>query len=128
MQRFWNIDFWNKKLKVKLATLTNIAIKRTLIHKYPAPYSDCIDMNTSFSSILYKIILEKFPNRTYRQADCFDFCLQKNIIETCDCYYLEFPSMFNVEPCLNTTQLICAASEYRHFLNIEVKKVFICFF
>ena len=107
-------------INVKSATMTNIAIKRTIINKAPQPYSDCIDIKTSYNSILYNHIINS--NKDYRQTDCFDLCLQKNIIESCKCYYLEYPKINNSAPCLNTSQLLCASHQYTIFIEANVKK------
>ena len=107
-------------INVKSGTLTNIGIKRTVIHKSPSPYSDCVDLKSSFDSDLYRHIVKS--KKVYRQTDCFDLCLQNNIIESCKCYYLEYPKINTSQPCLNTSQLLCASYHYTNFIEANVKK------
>ena len=49
-------------------------------------------------------------------------CLQMNIIENCECYYLNYPKLFDAQPCLNTTQLLCAFEQYIKFIDENIKK------
>jgi hypothetical protein len=106
-------------IEVMPGTMTNIGIKRTFTYKYPYPYSECIDLS-EFESELYNFF--KKTNKTYRQRDCFDLCLQKIVIEKCKCYYLDYPKLIDsAEPCIGLDQLICVADQYEHFLNHSFK-------
>ena len=89
------------------------------MNKVPSPYSECIDLK-SFSSILYNSIIDS--KRAYRQSDCFDLCYQKNVIENCGCYYLQFPKLFDPKPCLTIQELLCASDQYISFIDSNVKK------
>ena len=77
---------------VPLSKATNIAIKRTFVSKQASPYSDCVDID-SYNSEFVKFI--KDSARTYRQIDCFDLCLQKKIIQSCGCYEVRYPRLYN---------------------------------
>lgn len=106
-------------IEVMPGTMTNIAIKRTFTYKYPYPYSECIDLS-KFESELYNFFRKN--NKTYRQRDCYDLCLQKIVIEKCNCYYLDHPKLVeSAEPCIGLDQLICVAAQYEHFLNHSFK-------
>ena len=52
--------------------------------------------------------------------------IQRNIIETCDCFYTALPRHIlvpnNTEPCLNQTQIDCAQIEFDAFNPDEVKE------
>jgi hypothetical protein len=98
---------------IKLSEMTNIAIKRTFIQKEPDPYSDCIDLDT-YDSEYYRFIIEN-TNKAYKQEDCYNLCLQKNIIENCKCYSLYYPKLYESKPCLNITQRDCYIKEYLSF-------------
>jgi len=106
-------------INLRSATLTNIAIKRTIINKAPSPYSECIGLK-SFDSILYQSIMES--KRIYRQSDCFDLCFQKNVIESCGCYYLQYPKLLDSKPCLTTDELLCASNQRITFIETNLKK------
>ena len=72
-------------------TETNIAVIRTFSHNQPWPYSQCQDI----------------ANQTYRQENCLDLCLQKEIINACGCYFTKYLMEAQSEPCENVTQLDC---------------------
>ena len=73
---YWSYDFGNyyQFIDVKVGKETNIAIKRTYIYKYPAPYSKCDDLTLS-KSVLYTYITHTL-NQTFRQQDCLDLCFR----------------------------------------------------
>ena len=98
---------------------TDISIQRTFIQKEPYPYSDCIDLN-NFNSDYYKFLIGL--NRTYRQQDCFDLCLQKKIIDLCDCYDLSFPMVSNSTPCLSLEQFNCTRFAYVKFKSSKINE------
>jgi len=97
---------------IKLTEMTNIAIKRTFIQKQPYPYSECIDLD-NYDSEYYTFI--KSTNKSYIQEDCYSLCLQRNVIQNCNCYSLYFPKLYDSQPCLNQTQLECYIKEYFSF-------------
>ena len=103
-------------IQVYAGTNVNIGIKKTLTHKYPEPYSDCKDLS-SFSSYFYDILTQS--NKSYRQRDCFDLLLQRNIINNCSCYDLRYSQLYNATPCLNSSQLDCAEDIYLNFWNMK---------
>jgi hypothetical protein len=112
----------SESIILKPGSLTNIAVKRTIINKEPFPYSDCIDLASFKYTGLFSYILDSTKN--YRQSDCFDLSLQMDIYENCKCYYLQYPKVPNtdVKPCLNTTELMCASSEYKNFIEKNIEK------
>jgi len=97
---------------VEPGKLTYIAVKRKVTQKYPSPYSDCIDID-SYKSDLYDYITKS--NKTYatnRQQDCFELCIQKQIIDECKCYYTKYDDLnTQVEPCLTLDDLVCLNDE-----------------
>jgi hypothetical protein len=98
---------------IELGKTSFVSIKRTITHKYPAPYSDCIDLDT-YSSHLYLFI--KDSGQVYRQKDCFKLCQQEQIIEKCGCYSVEFPQLNNLtKPCLNLLQFSCVDEQKSNF-------------
>ena len=99
-------------IQILAGTNVNIGMKKTLTHKSPYPYSDCKDLS-SFSSDFYDILTKS--NKSYRQIDCFDLLLQKQIINKCSCYDLQYSQLYNATPCLSYTQLTCAEMVYMDF-------------
>jgi acid-sensing ion channel 5 len=99
-------------IEILTGNSVNIGIKKTLTHKYPDPYSDCKDLS-SVNSYFYDILTQS--NKSYRQSDCFELLLQRNVIKNCSCYDLQFPQLYNATPCLNLTQIGCASDQYFSF-------------
>jgi hypothetical protein len=92
-------------IKIEIGKMTSIALKRTFTHNQPSPYTDCQDLS-SFQSTLFDLV--KQSNYTYSQTDCFHLCLQRDIINTCGCYYTRYTQIYDTaRPCLNLTQLDC---------------------
>jgi hypothetical protein len=90
-----------------------VSVKRTITHRYPRPYSNCIDL-TLFSSDFYNII--KNSGEVYRQSDCIKLCKQQQIIAKCGCYSLEFQNLDNfTNPCSNLTQYSCIGDQKSNF-------------
>ena len=112
------IPSFSEGVNVEPAKITDIAIQRTFIQKEPYPYSDCIDLN-NFDSDYYKFIIGL--NRTYRQQDCFDLCLQKKIIENCSCYDMNYPKIINSTPC-KFENMECTQDVYKFFKNNKIDK------
>ena len=101
---------------------TFISVKKTITHKYPYPYSNCIELN-SFSSELYDIIIGS--NKTYRQRDCIELCIQRKIIENCGCYSLENHDLkTTARPCLKLIDLFCLREQKANFNAKECEKNF----
>jgi len=99
---------------VDLGKVTSIAVRRKFTEKFPSPYSECLDL-TSYSSRLYDYLV-KTLNQTYRQQDCFELCIQEQIIEQCGCYSLEYPKLSNqVRPCLNLSSYYCIDTQANAF-------------
>ena len=91
-------------IKIEIGKFTSIGIERTFTHNEKYPYTECKDLS-SFSSELYNLVLKS--NYSYRQADCFNLCLQRSIINKCNCFYTRYTQMYNAQPCLNLTDLSC---------------------
>jgi hypothetical protein len=97
---------------------TNIAIQRTFVSKQADPYSDCKYLS-NFDSVLYKNF--KDSGESYRQIDCFDLCLQKKIIETCSCYDLRYPQLFNYQvSCSSVEKYDCSNSVTNIFRQNQI--------
>jgi hypothetical protein len=97
---------------------TDIAVDRTFTSNMPKPYSSCTDLTKGFNSELYNFITKS--NRTYRQIDCIDLCLQRYIQNRCNCFYTPFPKMYPASPCLNLTQIDCFRKSYSDIINCDI--------
>ncbi len=56
-------------------------------------------------------------NRTYRQNDCLNLCLQQYITQKCGCYYTKYPMYNQAKSCLNLTELTCISNQELDFAN-----------
>ena len=94
--------------------MTSIQVERTFIQKQPQPYSDCIDL-TTYSSELYDYISK--IGQAYRQQDCFDLCLEKLVLEKCECCIPGFENLSTqLRPCLNSSDIDCIGQNILTFI------------
>ena len=94
---------------VRPGEATHISIARTFISNTPFPYSSCKEL-TAYNSHFYTFILNSPQFMAYRQRDCFNLCMQVNILKTCGCFFTGFdmPLAKNItRPCLNLTDYTC---------------------
>ena len=108
----WTLEA-DKGYDVAAGTETNININRLFTYKLPIPYNNCI--LDSFDSDLYRII--SLSNKTYRQIDCFNLCLQRQAIDSCKCYVNSFNKLDGLVPCLDSNQVYCSYSIYMKHLT-----------
>ena len=78
----------------------NIQLSKTFSTIQSAPYSNCtnVDPNTS--------ILTQEMQRlglSYTRKDCLFICFQKLTIDLFGCYDLQYPKIFDAQPCSNFT-------------------------
>ncbi len=72
-------------------------------------------------SELYEFIIKTKYN--YTQKECFNLCLQKIIMDLCNCYDLNYARLKdNVSPCLSEEQLKCTDDEYMKFIKANKLK------
>jgi hypothetical protein len=70
-----------------------IDLSKTLTYRQPSPYSDCQDLS-SFKSEIYDYI-KSSNNGEYSQKKCFFLCLQKFIIDNCQCFSTSYSILPN---------------------------------
>jgi len=102
-------------IQIKTGENTFISLKKTLAKIEPYPYGECRDFTDGFESDLYKFIIKS--NKTYRQYDCLNLCIQRIIKMKCNCFYTKYPMYIHAEPCLNSTALECISSIERGYAN-----------
>ncbi len=59
----------------------------------------------------------------YRQTDCLELCLQRIIIQKCNCYYPKYANLYQSLPCLNLTQSNCVDEQ---LLGFDINKINEC--
>ncbi len=80
-----NLGISDRGIDLPLGFETNVAVKRVFDSKLEYPYNDCyknLNQMDSFDSDLFRSILNS-TDFTYRQMDCFDYCLGQEIIKKC---------------------------------------------
>lgn len=100
-----------------------IGLRKTISKKLPNPYSECEAENSKLyeSSIIYKEILKQ--NSTYRQKECFELCLDKEIIDQCGCYMIENGESFDKKPCTSPREQNCSSRVSNQLKLIDVKNL-----
>jgi len=103
------------EILVETGKHSSISIKKTITHKTPVPHSECLDLS-QFKSNLFDYI--KTNHVEYRQKDCFELCLQKAIIDECECFYT-WLSVYgkSTQPCFNSTQFHCLAQKFNEVID-----------
>ena len=103
----------SESIAVKPGELSMVGVKRTFVSNFPLPYTQCNDL-TSYSSFLYNFIMK--TNRTYRQKDCFDLCIQQETIKKCNCSTPMYENpLSNTRPCLTLNDYVCYQNIYSNF-------------
>ena len=96
---------------VQPGTAAKIVFQKIFNHLWPYPYSECHDLSTfEFDRSLYNVFGKN--NFTYTASDCFNLCLQKQIISACSCYYDEFFPLDDSRACLTDDDLDCVNLQY----------------
>ena len=111
---------------------TSISVKRTLIKKYPKPYSECIDTTDiatlnqmKHQSDLFNFTLNNSYTHTYRQQDCFDFCLQHMIETMCKCSYPKYFQMdMSLKVCSSLADLECFLKQKENSIHVKDSQCF----
>ena len=116
-------DFSLDGLSIPTGYNTFVALSREFKSILPKPYSNCeIERNeTSFSSELFNLI-QKSPY-VYTQNFCLVQCMQRLIIQTCNCFVNVFKSVINSTVCLSNESLTCVYQ--KAFKNVYLKNDFV---
>jgi hypothetical protein len=102
----------NLGLNVATGFSTDIVLSKTVHKRLPYPYSKCQNNLDSFDSELYRTIIDS--GYLYTQTECFNLCIQQQIIRRCNCCDTNIPPLYNVHPCSTFRDLGCV---YLVFLN-----------
>jgi hypothetical protein len=98
---------------------TQIKIDREYYQNLAEPYNNCIKQDTSeYISFLFQYF--KKINKTYKQIDCFDLCINEIMMNTCNIsasFKLDsFQDYFND---MNTA--LCLRGYYFQFMNKQIQ-------
>ena len=92
------------------AGINNIQIDREIDQKLSLPYNQCIKQDTNeYVSYLFQYFIQN--NKTYKQKDCIDFCLNEYISQKCGCKVNNIDSL---DKCLirNDSQSKCISDNF----------------
>jgi len=109
----------SENINVRVGQETTITIKKTFSHRTPYPYSSCIDL-TTFKSELYTATIKEKSNNEYRQIDCFNLCLQRMIIQKCNCFHPRFKKLSHSNPCHSLDDLECIGQQENEFKDAKL--------
>jgi len=108
------------EIYIEAGKQVKINLHKTMTYRQPSPYSDCQDLS-SFKSEIYDYI-KSSNNGEYSQKKCFFLCLQKLIIDSCQCFSTYFP-MFDsghnkqIRPCADPNQNLCLNDMIARYSN-----------
>ncbi len=107
---FPNID----GIDVATGQQTNIMISRSFIKHLSEPYSQCINPNKNEidwnKNDIFKFMKNYYDEKfeSYSQKFCLKVCLQKYLIENCNCFDPQYPmNTTNITSCYKVTQINC---------------------
>jgi hypothetical protein len=99
-------------------TQTSIGVEKSFNSYTPNPFSSCEDLDSfNFDRTYYNAI--RAASLTYTQSTCLDVCLRQQIINQCNCSYLEFIQIKKSKPCIEDAELICANSIFYKFWSVN---------
>jgi hypothetical protein len=99
-------------------TKTSIGVEKSFNSYTPNPFSSCEDLDSfNFDRTYYNAILA--ASLTYTQSTCLDVCLRQQIINQCNCSYLEFIQIKKSNPCIEDAELLCANSIFYKFWSVN---------
>jgi hypothetical protein len=92
------------RIKVAAGAETDLIVNRNFISKLEFPYGDCLkdtSSKTVFTSYYFDYLV-KTMKVEYNQENCFALCLQKYIMESCNCSNSFMPAFnFTTHFCVN---------------------------
>ena len=111
---------FDNPISVPTGQRTFIAMRKTFVHDYPYPYSNCEDLN-NYDSDEFKRCLQ--TGKKYRQQNCIDFCYQEMIVDKCKCFFPGIPNlpMKNIKPCENIEETECYTKKIDEF-NVRINE------
>jgi hypothetical protein len=100
----------------------NVIMNRVISKKQPRPYSNCLlDIETHSKNILTEFF--KANNKTYSKSECFLYCYQRTLVDTCNCYDNSVPNVtFGVLPCFSINEFFCNMLLFQTFFGEEAEK------
>ena len=107
--------------------LTHVAIEKTHVERLPSPYNDCLDnlIEKKFEYLVKRsktmqIMKNRFNLTAYDQNLCIKMCLQKFIMDNCNCTDFTLPHYLSNHTdmgCNTFSELTCSSTAEADFFN-----------
>jgi hypothetical protein len=115
------INTFSKGILAQPGSSLQITLHKVITEKLPSPYSEC--QNEYPNDPIYSMY--KSNGIIYKERDCVQLCLQKQIVQKCGCFDPIFDIFDeNMRPCFNQSQLEC--SKFFFAILYETGKDEIC--
>jgi hypothetical protein len=93
-----------------------ISIEQTFTDKLEEPYSNCIELGSTFDSDLFRKTAKTVKN--YDQKTCLTLCYQESLIKNCSCYDRGFTYFNDSSTSLcNISQIVCLSTHIPYFYS-----------
>ena len=107
-------------LRVQPGLTTSVKIDRTFMFELEKPYSTCDIPNGHDSKYFYEISdlyrLFYYSRYQYTQQSCLLQCLQRTLIQVCNCTDPGYLSLYtNTNDCLTNNELNCSSKVWENF-------------
>ena len=120
--------FDSDRILIGTGVETDLKVNRNFISKLGSPYSDCFKQNTdnNFESEFWDHITN-YMNKTYSQQLCYSLCMQKYIIDQCNCSSIWLPINYKNTKFCNYKKRDCISYATRQMFtrkkNVECIKL-----
>jgi hypothetical protein len=114
----------DQKIMAAANAETDIVVNRNFVSKLETPYGDClkdVSNSSTFSSFCFDYIVKTLGIR-YSQKQCFGLCIQKNIIDTCNCTNTLIPTFNDANNYCSPSDFPCVMELINTFGDIQASK------
>ena len=103
---------------------TDIGIERKFRRQLAKPYSDCDiedDQIDAYPSDLYNLFIRS--GYKYTRHDCLDMCMQKILVNECNCTNMNFKSFYQRDNCESFMEIECMNRVTELFRSVYISSV-----
>ena len=105
---------------------TYIGIQRVYTEKLEKPYSDCLAEMKPFSETSAKLFgyMTDLNATAYSSDFCYKMCYQEAVINTCNCYDIQFPQINNItKACYTFNDVSCVVYVNNLFAEEDIERI-----
>jgi hypothetical protein len=116
--------FDSDRILINTGVETDLKINRNFISKLGPPFNDCLEENTknTFKSEIMDHIVNDL-NKTYSQQHCYSLCMQKYIIDECNCSSIWLPINYKNTKFCNYKKIDCITYATRQIFSKKKNSV-----